>query len=68
MAFLNHAPEADDYDLQPYAARRPAGEEPVHDANGKPVMSSRTIRNGLVFSAVFYSVMGGVDWLALRFL
>jgi hypothetical protein len=68
MAFLNHAPQADDSDLQPYAARRPAGDGLVYDANGKPMISSRTIRNGLVFSAVFYSVVGGAGWLALRFL
>jgi hypothetical protein len=40
----------------------------VYDANGKPVMPGHAIRNSLVLSAVFYSVIVGVGWLALRFL
>jgi hypothetical protein len=68
MVSLNHALHAESSNLESFMVRRPAGNGLVYDANGKPVMSSRTIRNGLVFSAVFYSVLGGVGWLALRFL
>jgi hypothetical protein len=68
MASLDHLPQAEASDLQSFMARAQEEEAPVDDADGKPVMSSRAIRNGLVFSAVFYSVIGGVGWLALRLL
>jgi hypothetical protein len=43
-----------------------------YDADGKPMMSRRAIRKGLIVSAVFYgslfALIGGGVWIARYFL
>jgi hypothetical protein len=51
---------------------RKLGEDALsYDADGKPVLSRRAIRSGLVFSAFFYAIICaviGCAWLGLHFL
>jgi hypothetical protein len=71
MAPLDHQPQAEASDFQSYMARKLGEDALSYDADGKPVLSRRAIRSGLVFSAFFYAIICaviGCAWLGLHFL
>jgi hypothetical protein len=41
---------------------------PTYDVNGKLTMPGRVGRKGVLFCAVFYTVVGGLAWLVIRLL
>jgi hypothetical protein len=41
---------------------------PTYDVNGKLTLPGRAGRKGLLFCAVFYTVVGGLAWLVIRLL
>jgi hypothetical protein len=60
MTPLDQPTQAEVYDLESYLARTQGEDALVYDADWKPTMSRRAIRNGLVFCAVIYKVIGSV--------
>ena len=64
--------QADDSDLRAHMARTLGEGALSYDADGKPMMSRRAIRKGLIVSAVFYgslfALIGGGVWIARYFL
>jgi hypothetical protein len=71
MASLVHQPQAEASDLESHMARTLGKDELLYDDDGKPMLSRRAIRGGLVFCAIFYGIIGAVigsAWLGLHFL
>jgi hypothetical protein len=68
----NRSLPGEDSSLPAYIAQTLGDEALTYNADGRPVMSRDTIRNGLKFAAMFYGGLIGVVgigvWVVVRFL